>query len=46
MNIVITNGLNFCNPWWCDRLRRRKNFEKEADEYPEKSTINPVDARE
>jgi hypothetical protein len=45
-SIIITNGINFFNPWWADRLRRRKNFRKEAEADPEGHTINETLCKE
>ena len=46
MNIVVTNGLNFFNPWWCNRLRHQKNLRAIAEKDPNKQTISFLWARE
>lgn len=46
MNIVVTNGLNFFNPWWCNRLRHQKNLRAIAEKDPNKQTISFLWARD
>ena len=40
MNCIVTNLMNFFNPWWYMRLRNRKKLKREAKKDPNGHSIN------